>query len=156
MTVKLPADIRRARPADLDALVALEEAGFVGDRMSRAQYRRHLVSRSAHVIVATRGRRLVGAALVFFRRGARIARLYSLATAADARGCGIGRALLRTAEQAARRRGCHAMRLEVRVDNRAAIALYERAGYVPIGGRAGYYEDGSDAACYQKALRQEP
>lgn len=156
MTVKPPASIRRARPADLDALVALEQASFAGDRVSRTQYRRHLRSPSAQVIVATQGRRLAGAALVFFRRGAGVARLYSLAVAATARGCGIGFALLWTAEQAARRRGCHGMRLEVRVDNHAAIALYEGAGYVAIGTRAGYYEDGSDALRYEKALRDQP
>jgi ribosomal protein S18 acetylase RimI-like enzyme len=144
--------IRRAVLADLDALVALERASFAHDRLSEQQFRHHLDSASARLLVATRARRLQGAAVLFFRRGTRIARLYSLATAADARGSGVGGALLQAAERTARQHGCHVLRLEVRTGNAAAIRLYERAGYTRIGRRAGYYEDGADAWRYQKAL----
>lgn len=156
MTGKPPARIRRARLADLDALVALEVEAFSADRVSRAQYRRHLVSASARVLVAIQGSQLAGAALVLFRRGSQVARLYSLATANRSRGSGIGAALMGAAEAAALERGCRSMRLEVRVDNRAAIALYVRAGYDVIGRYAGYYADGSDALRCGKALREAP
>lgn len=146
-------DLRHAHPADLDALVALELRAFSGDRMSRAQYRRHLASPRAAVFVAvTPDDGLLGSALVFFRAGSTLARLYSIATAPAARGRGIGASLLAAAEDAARARGCRAVRLEVRVDNAAAMALYERAGYRRIGHHAGYYEDGADAWRYEKAL----
>ncbi|HEV2621518.1 MAG TPA: GNAT family N-acetyltransferase [Frateuria sp.] len=145
--------VRTAAPADLDALVALELRAFSGDRMSRAQYRRHLVSPHAAVLVADAGDEgLLGSALVFFRKGSAVARLYSIATAPAARGRGIGTALLTAAEQAARQRGSRALRLEVRVDNPTAIGLYERAGYRRIGRYAGYYEDGADAWRYGKPL----
>ncbi|HEX7341305.1 MAG TPA: ribosomal protein S18-alanine N-acetyltransferase [Rhodanobacteraceae bacterium] len=145
--------IRRARAADLDALVALEQASFVTDRVSRVQYRRHLDSASAEVLVAMHDGDMAGAAMVFFRRGTQTARLYSLAVATAARGQGVGKALLEAAERVARRRGCRGLRLEVRVDNPAAMALYERAGYVPMGRREGYYEDGADALCYRRCWR---
>lgn len=151
-----PLRIRRADLADLDALVALEQTVFTHDRVSRAQYRRHLGSASARVIVATLNHQLLGSVLLFFRRCARVARLYSLATRAEARGLGIGTALLQAAEKAADQRRCHTLRLEVRTDNRAAVALYERAGYARINRRNGYYEDGSDAWRFQKRLDQDP
>ena len=44
------------------------------------------------------------------------------------------------------------MRLEVRTDNAAAIALYEGRGYRRLAGIASYYEDGGDAWRYEKAL----
>lgn len=145
--------VRTAAPADLDALVALELRAFRGDRMSRAQYRRHLASPSAVVLVADAADAgLLGSALVFFRAGSTLARLYSIATAPAARGRGIGAGLLAAAEQAASRRGSRTLRLEVRVDNAAAIGLYERAGYRRIGRYAGYYEDGADAWRYEKPL----
>lgn len=145
--------IRPATPADLDALAALEACAFAGDRMSRAQYRRHLAGGRAAVLVADLpGAGLAGSALVFYRKGSARARLYSIATAPAARGRGIGTALLAAAEQAARGHGCHALRLEVRVDNATAMALYERAGYRRIGRYAGYYEDGADAWRYEKGL----
>lgn len=144
--------IRRADLADLDALVALEQSVFAHDRVSRAQFRRHLDSDSVRVIVATQQRKLIGAALLFFRRGARVARLYSLATTPQARGLGVGAALLRASEQAAKQRRCAVVRLEVRTDNQAAITLYEHMDYARIGHRSGYYEDGADAWRYQKVL----
>lgn len=148
----LPVPIRPATEADLAALVALEQQAFRGDRMSRAQYRRHLRSAGASVLVATAAGDLLGSALVFFRRGSTLARLYSIATAPAARGRGLGARLLAAAEAAARARGCRALRLEVRVDNPAAIGLYERAGYRRIGAYAGYYDDGADAWRYEKPL----
>ncbi|MEI7035241.1 GNAT family N-acetyltransferase [Fulvimonas yonginensis] len=148
-----PLRVRTAVPADLPALVTLEQSAFAGDRLSRAQYRRHLASPSALVLAADApGIALLGSALVFFRTGSVRARLYSIATAPAARGRGVGAALLDAAEHAAWARGCRAMRLEVRVDNAAAIALYERAGYRRIGGYPAYYDDGADAWRYEKVL----
>ncbi|MCE5233789.1 MAG: GNAT family N-acetyltransferase [Xanthomonadaceae bacterium] len=145
--------MRRAVPGDLDALVALEERVFDSDLVSRAQYRRHLDSSSAVVLVATATGHLFGSALLFFRSNARVARLYSLATAPEARGRGVGAALLGAAERIARGRRCHALRLEVRAANAAAQRLYERHGYRRHGHRQGFYEDGADALLYAKSLR---
>jgi ribosomal protein S18 acetylase RimI-like enzyme len=145
--------VRRAVAGDLDALAALEEASFDGDRLSRAQYRRHLDSDSASVLVASANRRrFLGTAVVFFRRGSQVARLYSLASRPEARGKGVGSALLAAVERAARRRGCREMRLEVRTDNASAIRLYERLGYRCFGRVEGFYEVGADAWRYTKAL----
>ncbi len=144
--------LRPAHPADLDALVALEQATFDTDRVPRRQWRRHLASSSARVLVATERGALLGAALLFFRRGGRVARLYSIAIAASARGRGLGRRLLDAGERAARTGGATALRLEVRQDNRGAIALYESQGYSRIGEKVGYYEDGASAWRYEKRL----
>ena len=147
--------IRRAKPADLDALVALERASFTSDHLSRRQYRRHLHSASAAVLAAIDATGLLGKAVVFFRRDSDIARLYSIAVADAARGRGLGEALLATAERTARRHGARRMRLEVRQDNGAAIRLYERRGYRRFGSYAAFYEDGADAWRYEKGLRAE-
>lgn len=145
--------VRRAALSDLDALVALEQRAFDGDRLSRAQYRRHLSSDSALILIADiSGRPLAGAAVVFFRKGSTVARLYSLATAPEARGKGVGTALLEAVTAAARHRGCRALRLEVRADNSAAIRLYEQHGCRRIGQLAAYYADGADGWRYEQPL----
>ena len=55
--------VRRAELSDLDDLVALEEHSFATDRLSRAQYRRHLDSETAQVLVASANhRRFLGTA----------------------------------------------------------------------------------------------
>jgi ribosomal protein S18 acetylase RimI-like enzyme len=145
--------VRRAELSDLDDLVALEQASFDSDRLSRAQYRRHLDSETAQVLVASANhRKFLGTAVVFFRKGSTLARLYSIATKPEARGKGVGSALIDGAERAARSHRCHALRLEVRADNLAAIRLYERLGYRCIGQYPAYYQDGADAWRYEKIL----
>ncbi len=144
--------VRRASIGDIDALVELEQRSFFGDRMRRAQYRRHLVSETAWVLIASEQCLLLGSTVLFFRKRSHAARLYSLATDPAARGRGIGRTLLDAAIDAARQRGCHVLRLEVRTDNHAAIALYERAGFYRSGRYSKYYEDGADAWRYALPL----
>jgi len=147
-----PFRIRPARAADLAALVELENRVFATDRMSARQWRLHLRSDTAPILVAERGSALIGAAVVFFHASHRIARLYSISVAPEARGEGVGEALLRAAERLAMRRGSAIMRLEVRADNLPARKLYERHGYEPFAARARYYEDGCDATRYEKAI----
>jgi len=153
MPFRPSAPVRQAVPADLDALLALEQASFEGDRISRAQWRRHIGSATATVLVIGKTPADVdAAAVVFYRRRSRTARLYSLAVDARARGTGLGGTLLAAAEADARIRGCESMRLEVRVDNGSAIALYERRGYLRGTRIPGFYEDGVDAWRYMKRL----
>ncbi len=149
-----PADyaIRRATAGDLDALVALEQAAFTTDHLSRRQYTKHLRSDSARVFVAMDEGGLLGKALVFFHKGSDIARLYSIAVADRARGRGIAKALLAKVEQAARSHGCRRMRLEVSQSNPSAIALYERLGYHRFAEHREYYENGEHAWRYEKRL----
>jgi len=144
--------IRRATLTDLPALLALERSAFTTDHLSPRQYRQHLASPKAIVLVAVDASGLLGTALVFFRRESDLARLYSIAVAHGARGRGVGEALLTAVEQAARQRGARRMRLEVHQGNAAAMRLYERRGYTRFAERPGYYEDGGHAWRYQKEL----
>jgi [ribosomal protein S18]-alanine N-acetyltransferase len=151
-SARAPVRIRRARTGDLARLVEIENAVFATDRMSARQWRHHVANPEADVLVAERDGAIIGAAVVFFHASHRIARLYSIAVAPEARGAGIGDELLAAAERNARKRGREKFRLEVRTDNAAARRLYERRGYRVFGTKAGYYEDGADAARYEKAL----
>jgi ribosomal protein S18 acetylase RimI-like enzyme len=149
------AAIRPAALSDLDALAAIEAACFPddGDRISRRSFR-HLLIKGHQVTRVACGLHgePVGYAMVLFHRGTSLARLYSLAVMPDCRGHGIARALLGAAEGAALEEGAAYLRLEVRVDGAAAIALYEGAGYRPFGRMNGYYADGADALRMEKPL----
>ena len=143
---------RRAEPGDLDALLAIENAAFQTDRLSRRSLRALISSKTAAVIAAELSGRMAGYAALLFRAGSGAGRLYSIALAKEFAGRGIGRGLLAEAEAEALRRGCPSLRLEVRADNARAAALYRAADYMPIGERAGYYEDGATALRFEKAL----
>lgn len=151
-----PADgpvLRPATSADLAALLRLEAEAFTGDRLSRRSFRRFLDAPTAVTIVSVADGRVVGYALVLFRKDSKVARLYSLARDGSWQGRGIGAGLLAAAEAQARERGADEMRLEVRVDNGLARALYARRGYVERSTLPAYYYDGTDAIRMSKRLR---
>lgn len=144
--------IRRAVPADLDAIDWLENNVFDGDKLSRRSLRHFITSATTILLVAPADERLDGYALIAFRRNSTVARLFSIAVAPHASGRGLGRRLLGACEDAARARGARMVRLEVRVDNPAAIRLYEAMGYREFDRVAEYYEDGAAAMRFEKPL----
>lgn len=143
--------IRRATLTELPALVALERS-FPGDRLSRRSFRHLLTRARAEVWVAVADDRVAANAVVLYRTRTRQARLYSLVVDPALRGRGIAQALLEAAEAAARARGCVRVYLEVRRDNGAALALYAKRGYRPVGRISQFYEDGEDALRLERRL----
>jgi len=146
--------VRAAKARDLDALVALESRVFATDRLSRRSLRRFLTSPSTVFLVAER-EGLAGTAIVLFRPGSEVARLYSIAVAPHMSGKGVAQRLLRAAERAARQRRCDTMRLEVHETNHAAIARYRKQGYEEFGRHRRYYDDGGDALRFHKKLARQ-
>ncbi|WP_028484354.1 GNAT family N-acetyltransferase/peptidase C39 family protein [Thioalkalivibrio sp. ALE17] len=150
--------IRPATLEDLEALVALEDAAFEIDRISRRQFRYLLTRGHAVTLVAEGpgGEGLLGYVMLLFSRGTSLARLYSIAVSARARGQGLGRRLVEAAEDAARQHGRTDLRLEVRRDNAASLALFRGLGYRDLGTIDDYYEDHMDALRLQKSLATGP
>lgn len=144
--------VRPAAPGDLGRLIEIERACFTTDLLSRRSYRAMMVRASALVLVAELDGAVAGSVVLLFHRTTAIARLYSLAVAPGARSRGLARRLLRAAEDAALERDCAVMRLEVRPDNEAALALYRQEGFSPAGRLEAYYEDGTDALRLERSL----
>jgi ribosomal protein S18 acetylase RimI-like enzyme len=147
--------IRAATKDDLDALEAIEQRCFSGDKLSRRSFK-SLIKPGAHSssVILSNGVPS-GYSIALFRTGTSLARLYSVALDPDFRGQGLAQQLLAHAETQARERDCLFMRLEVRVDNPAAIALYEKLGYLAFDRSEDYYEDGCTALRFEKRLQAE-
>ncbi|TGR60809.1 GNAT family N-acetyltransferase, partial [bacterium M00.F.Ca.ET.194.01.1.1] len=94
----MPAEIRKARASDVDDLAAIEKAVFSGDRLSRRSFRQFIERETAETLVAEIDGRVGGYAIVLFRKGSGVARLYSIAVGPFFGGLGIGRQLLSAAE----------------------------------------------------------
>lgn len=146
------AAIRPAGPGDLDAIDAVEGASFSADRFPRSNLRRLLARESAAALLAEERGRPLGYVLLLFRKGAKAARLYSIATAPEARGRGVGRMLLDAAARCAVERGCDRLRLEVRSSNVVATRAYVKAGFRAVKELPGYYADGETALLMEKRL----
>ncbi|WP_445178481.1 GNAT family N-acetyltransferase/peptidase C39 family protein [Pseudomonas sp. McL0111] len=150
----MSAVFRLAVVEDLPALLALEMQCFTTDRLTSRSFQWMITRAHAQLLVAERHDQLLGYALVLFHRGTSLARLYSIATASDARGTGLGKQLLQRIESCALEHDCAYLRLEVRTDNPAAIALYERNGYRRFALIHDYYEDHADALRLEKRILQ--
>jgi ribosomal protein S18 acetylase RimI-like enzyme len=155
--------IRQAGPGDAPALVALEAESFREDRLQPRQWRYLLRRPSAEVWIEERigtpGRgcedpapALRAAMVLLFRRGTKVGRIYSLATARAWRGRGLAGRLLAVSEQRCRLRDCDRLSLEVREDNQAAIGLYERSGFRVLRRLRAYYADGGDGLRLEKPI----
>ena len=143
---------RNASPADINALVRLENRCFDEDRISRRSFRRFIDMPRDRVILAESDGELVGYSLVLMKANTRLARIYSIAVAPTMRGQGLGEKLVRESERQAAKADRIVMRLEVRTDNHGAIALYRRLGYRQFGTYRDYYEDHGDALRFERRI----
>ena len=147
-----PVLIRPGETADVDAMVRIENAAFPTDRLNHKAMRRSLRSPTISVLTAVQDGTPVGYALLHRRRGSSIVQLASIAVAASAAGRGLGTRLRGAPEREAARHGGTRVRLEVRPDNKGALALYEGAGYRRFDTIEEYYSDGTPAWRYEKEL----
>ncbi|WP_382303783.1 ribosomal protein S18-alanine N-acetyltransferase [Herbiconiux sp. UC225_62] len=142
--------LRRAGVADLDAIMALEEASFENDAWSRESMRSELANRHCYYLVgidAEAGTDMVeGYAGLLCPVGSTDADIQTIAVSERSRGRGLGRQLMaRLLAEAATRRA-KAVFLEVRADNPVAHGLYVSLGFADIAVRPAYYQpDGVDA-----------
>lgn len=148
--------VRKARLQDLDALLQLEHSSFTTDLLSRERMRHWIKAANGILLVATSPGdpdTLLGYCLGYLRKNSRTIRMYSLVTSAAARGQGIGRLLLQSAEQQAFKAGCTRVRLEVAEHNTNAIRLYQQLDYQQFDYVPGFYEDGQNALRMEKNLK---
>jgi len=144
--------IRLATTGDIAALVAIENAGFPGDRLDRRRFRYLLTQANSVTFVDVDGAVVRGYIMLVLRTGWRGARVYSVATHPAHLGCGVAARLLTEAEHWAAAHGCVEVRLEVRTDNAASRALFRKRGYVVFGRYGAYYHDGMDALRLRRML----
>ena len=149
--------IRPANMDDLEQLVALEDRCFSTDKINRRSFTSFIKTDTARLIVAVdEEARLLGYALILMRQNTSVARLYSIAVEAEARGRGVGSQLLGGSEAIAKELECDRLSLEVRADNAKAISLYQRYGFMQEDELPGYYEDGADGVRLVRLLHHLP
>lgn len=144
--------IRPASLADIQVLLYLEEVGFTGDRFTAERYRYLLTHANATSLLADHAGRGVGAAVMCWRSGSVVGRLYNIVVDPGYQGGGVGSLLLTACEQEALLRGCRRINLEVRPDNASAITFYQRRGFQAISKKEDFYSDGSPALAMSKLL----
>ena len=137
--------IERMRPGDLDAVMEIERVSFRAP-WSAQVFSEEMVRDWAHVDVV---RDAAEGFLVAFGNYWLVAdeiHLLNLATHPLARRAGHASRLLAHIIEFGRQHGCRIVTLEVRRSNAAALRLYRRFAFRPVGVRPNYYaEDQEDA-----------
>jgi len=127
-------------------MAAIDAALFRADAWSEGMFWSELAGvprRRWYRVAVDRGDEVVGYAGLAPSAGS--ADVVTLAVRDDRQRRGLGGVLLDALLVEAARRGCEEVLLEVRADNAAALALYERRGFATITRRRRYYSDGTDA-----------
>ena len=148
--------IRLATIDDLPALVGLEEKSFKSDRFTESQIEYLLTRAHATVLVIEFEKKVVGGAIMLWRRSVPLGRLYNIAIDPSIQGRGLGKQLLTACEDEAVFRRCESVSLEVRADNDQAIGFYRKYGYETVETLDDYYEDGSPGLRMIKELKRSP
>jgi [ribosomal protein S18]-alanine N-acetyltransferase len=138
---------------DIPALTALEAELFADDPWSERTWWAELAGRPRRsYLVAERGGTVVGYAGI--DAGGEVADVMTIAVGRQARGRGLGTALMRRLIAAARGGGAEQLMLEVRADNVPAQRLYCALGFALLTVRRRYYQPGDvDALIMRLSLR---
>ncbi|MET0703475.1 MAG: ribosomal protein S18-alanine N-acetyltransferase [Mycobacterium sp.] len=148
-----PITIDALRPADADRCAELENLLFEGDDPWPAKaFLGELAAGHNHYVAARDAEKMVGYGGIarLGRRKPFEYEVHTIGVDPAYQGRGIGRALL---DDLLAYADTGVVFLEVRTDNAAAIALYERNGFVTVGVRKRYYRvSGADAY----TMRRDP
>ncbi len=143
--------IRKATVEDLDALEAIEAACFPDLKFSMAQLRWFLTRHDSFSYVDVQQNKVIGSGIASVNGAT--GTIDTVAVLPEHRRRRLGRALMDAMESECARRGVRLVRLEVAVDNDAAIRLYQAMGYSEDRLVSDHYGPGRDAVVMTKRLR---
>jgi ribosomal-protein-alanine acetyltransferase len=125
----------------MPAVLRIERASFLNDAWSREDFQKYFTESPDLFLVAEAAGRVSGYIIgALTRHGGEI---NSVAVLPQHRGQHIATKLLRIMMHTMEQRGASATRLTVRKDNKAAIDLYKKLGFVRAGIARNYYNDGA-------------
>ena len=148
--------LRRANPSDILQMRSLEEQATAAAHWTAAQYEALYSPDAPERIILAASDDLDGATLCGFLIARCLAdewEIENVVVGAEHRRQGLARCLIQALAEAARTAAAHAIILEVRESNVAAVRLYESIGFTEVGRRKDYYRNPSeDALLYRRTL----
>lgn len=147
--------LREYDSADFDLLYQIDQSCFPpGISYSRRELAYYMSLRGTFTLLAERaGSDAVIAGFIVAQKNPRgMGHIITIDTVARFRRHGVGSLLMQAAEDRLKSTGCHAIVLEVAVDNAPAIAFYKRLGYFVLKTIPRYYQNRLDALMMAKRI----
>lgn len=142
--------VREWRFADILPVSNLEEECFATDRWSYRTFATCFENPAFYGVVAEENGEVIGFGGITV--AVDCCDLENVFVAEPYRRCGTGAEILKNLFAVAKQRGAEKMFLEVRVSNRAAMAMYLKLGFSGSYARTRYYSDGEDCLVMLKNL----
>ena len=156
MTATEQVGLREVEWTDLETLAGMERNLFADDAWTVETWWAELAGRPRRDYVVALAADGSVAGYAGLDLAGDVADIMTIATAPAYQGRGIGRLLLAELVRRAIQFGAEALLLEVRSDNTAARALYDRNGFEVISVRRRYYRPGDvDALVMRRLLAKE-
>ena len=124
----------------------IEKACFGNDAWSKSNMKSELVGPHTTYVVAEQGDEVIGYAGLSKLASSTSSDIQTIAVSDSHRGSGIGRALMQSLLEVAKKQGAKDVLLEVREDKPTPQALYGSLGFVAIDRRENYYQPDGVAA----------
>ena len=137
--------IKRMEPSDVDGVIEIEKKAYGEHHWSKDSFMQELSNDLAwyYSLFNSDGKLAAYAGTWHILEEAHIT---NIAVDADERRKGYGEALLKYILDDCYKEMIKYLTLEVRVSNKAAIALYEKYGFTSFGVRKKYYQDNNEDA----------
>ncbi len=140
--------IRPASLKDIAGMAALETAEPMGSQWSAKQLQENLKKQDASTLALEVEGQLAGHAVAWWIAGE--LEVMTLVISPVFRRQGLGQRLLKALLNARSHQNAF---LELRKSNKAALRLYEQAGFETVGHRKSYYRDGEEALIMRRKNR---
>ena len=138
--------IRIASEADLENIMQIEKACFGNDAWSKSNMKSELLAPHTTYVVAEEGNSLIGYAGLSKLASSTSSDIQTIAVSESHRGLGVGRKLIESLLDFARKQNAKEVFLEVREDKPTPQKLYLSLGFSAIDRRENYYQPDGVAA----------
>ena len=146
--------IRKATIKDIDEIMEIEKGSFDWyDIFPKNLFQQYLKEYNDGCdVVLDQFESILGYAILAEKN--RYGYVLSIAVHPKNRNKGVAVFLMNSLESKSKEKSFKKLNLDVRVDNRSAIAVYRKLGFVEIGIKIGFYGDGTNAIIMEKKLKK--
>lgn len=134
----------RIEPQDLDEIYAIEIECFGNESFSLLEYRRLLSNYNSIPIKAIVKESIIGFVIGVYQMSNRSCTVVTINVKPRFRKKGVGFELMKSLEKGLERLNCSEVILQTRVNNTAALNLFDKLGFSKTSRLLNYYPNGTD------------